>query len=306
MKYFLHNVDSLADDKVALLFIEHGYEGVGLFYCILEKLAKKEKAVNTKVLKHQLKVGKKLEKCWKFMEEIELISSNNGETFNENLLNFGESMTEKREKKRKWIQEQRENQNNTNSVDVYRKKKNDTTKTKTETKTKTITIESKDSDGIDSVLPVSSSDFDEEKKGNPEKVAPKKPPKEPNEYSIVHRIRMKVQADDPEYKWRPREAAAAKGLADQIFRSRQVALGRDPTDDELMKAFEDFILMLPPRIKTKWSLAVLDSQYTTIRKEIKDLKNGSKDGTTVKGTVKSTTTPIDLSGVKGLPDVEID
>jgi len=81
MKYFLHDSNSFNDEKVTQLYIKFGYEGLGLFYTILEKLALQEKPILTDVLKHQLKVGKKLNKIWLFMESIDLISSNNGETF---------------------------------------------------------------------------------------------------------------------------------------------------------------------------------------------------------------------------------
>ena len=67
MKYFLHDSNAFNDEKITLLFMEFGYEGLGLFYSILEKLAQQEKPVKTDVLKKQLFVGKKLEKCWKFM-----------------------------------------------------------------------------------------------------------------------------------------------------------------------------------------------------------------------------------------------
>jgi len=104
MKYYLHSTSYIEDEKVAELFINHGYEGVGLFYVLREKLAKHEKPIKTNVLKHQLKVGKKLEKIWKFLEEIELISSNNGETFCEESLNNIEMFKEKNEKtKRRWF-----------------------------------------------------------------------------------------------------------------------------------------------------------------------------------------------------------
>lgn len=81
MKYFLHDTNAFQDEKITQLFIQYGYEGVGLFYTILEKLAMQEKPVKTVVLKRQLSVGKKLEKVWSYLEEIKLISSNNGETF---------------------------------------------------------------------------------------------------------------------------------------------------------------------------------------------------------------------------------
>ena len=66
MKYFLHDTSAFEDEKVSELFINYGYEGLGLFYTILEKLAKQEKPIKTSVLKHQLKVGKKLELYGKF------------------------------------------------------------------------------------------------------------------------------------------------------------------------------------------------------------------------------------------------
>ena len=44
------------------------------------------------------------------MEEIDLISSNNGETFNKQLLNFSEKFTIKKEKNKKRISEWRKNQ----------------------------------------------------------------------------------------------------------------------------------------------------------------------------------------------------
>jgi hypothetical protein len=116
MKYFLHDSNAFNDEKITLLFMEFGYEGLGLFYSILEKLAQQEKPVKTDVLKKQLFVGKKLEKCWKFMETIDIISSNNGETFNKQLLNFSEKFMIKKEKNRKRISEWRENQDNIKNV----------------------------------------------------------------------------------------------------------------------------------------------------------------------------------------------
>jgi Domain of unknown function (DUF4373) len=110
MKYFLHDSSSFNDEKITELYLEYGYEGLGLFYTILEKLALQEKPIKTKVLKHQLNIGKKLDKVWQFMEKIDLISSNNGETFNKQLLNFSEKYQIKKEKNAKRISEWRENQ----------------------------------------------------------------------------------------------------------------------------------------------------------------------------------------------------
>ena len=51
MKYYLHDSNSFNDEKITELYLEYGYEGLGLFYTILEKLALQEKPIKTKVLK---------------------------------------------------------------------------------------------------------------------------------------------------------------------------------------------------------------------------------------------------------------
>jgi hypothetical protein len=124
MKYYLHDSNSFNDEKITELFINFGYEGLGLFYTILEKLASQEKPIKTDVLKHQLKVGKKLEKCWKFMESLQIISSNNGETFNKQLLNYSEKYKIKKEINAKRISEWRDNQTNIENVTCYESVRN--------------------------------------------------------------------------------------------------------------------------------------------------------------------------------------
>ncbi|MDH3381379.1 MAG: hypothetical protein OEL54_01655 [Flavobacteriaceae bacterium] len=119
MKYYLHDSNAFQDEKITELFINFGYEGLGLFYTILEKLAMQEQPIKTEVLKHQLKVGKKLEKCWKFMESLGIISSNNGETFNKQLLNFSEKYKIKSEKNAKRISEWRDKQTVAENVTRY-------------------------------------------------------------------------------------------------------------------------------------------------------------------------------------------
>lgn len=119
MKYFMHDTNSFSDEKITELFIKFGYEGLGLFYTILERLAYQEKPIKETVLKSQLKVGKKLEKCWTFLESIGLISTNNGETFNENILNFSGKYTIEKEKTRKRVAEWRENQIDEKNVTPY-------------------------------------------------------------------------------------------------------------------------------------------------------------------------------------------
>jgi len=117
MKYYLHDSNSFNDEKVTRLYIKYGYEGLGLFYTILEKLAQQEKPVNTEVLKAQLGIGKRLQECWSFMEEIGIIHSNNGDTFNKQLLNFSEKYLIKKEKNRKKIEDWRVKQENVTSYE---------------------------------------------------------------------------------------------------------------------------------------------------------------------------------------------
>lgn len=119
MKYFLHDTNSFDDEKVTELYLKFGYEGLGLFYTILEKIGKQEKPVKTDVLKAQLRVGKRLDKCWSFMEQIGIISSNNGETFNKQLLNFSETYQIKKETTRIKVAEWRKKQIDSENVTSY-------------------------------------------------------------------------------------------------------------------------------------------------------------------------------------------
>jgi hypothetical protein len=116
MKYFLHDSNAFNDDKVTELYIKFGYEGLGLFYTMLEKFAAQEKPIKTLVLKKQLNVGKKLEKCWNFLEEIGLIQSTNGETFNERILNFAGKYKIKNKINAERVSQWRENQAVTKNV----------------------------------------------------------------------------------------------------------------------------------------------------------------------------------------------
>ena len=119
MKYFLHDTSAFDDEKITELFLKFGYEGLGLFYTVLEKIGKQEKPVKTTVLKAQLKVGKRLNKCWLFMEEIGLLSSNNGDTFNNQLLNFSETYQIKKEKTKIKVAEWRRKQKDAENVTSY-------------------------------------------------------------------------------------------------------------------------------------------------------------------------------------------
>lgn len=115
MKYFLHDTRAFADEKITLLFMEFGYEGLGLFYTILERLAMQEKPIAEEVIKTQLYIKKKLQKQLDFMYKIDLLSLRNGDVFSETLLNFAEKYQIKKEKTRKKVAEWRAKQEDVTS-----------------------------------------------------------------------------------------------------------------------------------------------------------------------------------------------
>jgi uncharacterized phage protein (TIGR02220 family) len=124
MKYFLHDTAAFQDEKITELYMNFGYEGIGLYFTLLEKIALQEKPVKTSVLKKQLNVGKRLNKCWTFMESLGIISSNNGETFSKTLLNFSEKYQIKKEKTRKRVSEWRKKQDDIKDVTSYKHVRN--------------------------------------------------------------------------------------------------------------------------------------------------------------------------------------
>ena len=119
MKYYLHDSNAFNDEKVTMLFLKYGYEGLGLFYTALEKLAAQEKPINTEVLTAQLKVGKHLDKISQYCETLGILCSNNGETFSKQLMNFAEKYRIKNEKNKEKIKQWREKQADTKNVTSY-------------------------------------------------------------------------------------------------------------------------------------------------------------------------------------------
>jgi hypothetical protein len=107
MKYFLHDTSAFSDEKITMLYMKFGYEGVGLFFTILERIAQQEKPMAESVLKMQLNIKKRLEKQLNFMYEIDLLTIKEGEVFNENLLEFSKKYQIKKEKTRKRVSDWR-------------------------------------------------------------------------------------------------------------------------------------------------------------------------------------------------------
>ena len=86
MKYFLHDTNAFSDEKITLLYMKFGFEAIGLFFTILERIALQEKPIIESVLKSQLGIKKKLQKQLDFMYEIDLFSKKGDDVFNENIL----------------------------------------------------------------------------------------------------------------------------------------------------------------------------------------------------------------------------
>ncbi len=124
MKYFLHDSTAFLDEKVTLLYLQFGFEAVGLFYVILEKLALQEQPVSEIVLKSQLNIKKRLQKQLNFMYKIGLLEVQNGNVFNINLLNFSGKYQIKKENTRKRVSEWRDNQSDAKNVTCYKSVRN--------------------------------------------------------------------------------------------------------------------------------------------------------------------------------------
>jgi len=246
MKYFLHDTSALDDDKVAELFIEFGYEGVGLFYCILEKIARQEKPVKTLVLKRQLKIGKRLDKCWSFMEELGLILSQNGDTFNENLLNFSEKYKIKKEKTAKRVAEWREKQRDIENVTHYERGSN----------TPKVKVYKGIVNNIDSSIVV-------EPAGSTEK----KP--------VLHQLLCEVWLKElhPGWTFTAQHGKEIKSIGEK-FKKLLKDQNKEPTDIAVSDAFRYMCLNLPEWYKDK-DLSKINSGFNEIIQQIKNLKNGN-------------------------------
>lgn len=125
MKYFLHDSNAMQDEKITELFINFGYQGTGLFFAILEKIAFAESPVSEQILLFQLKIkGKKLLKIYSFLFEIELLFNQKGKVFNENVLKVAEKYKIKKEKTKKRVSEWRKNQEVGKNVTHYKSVRN--------------------------------------------------------------------------------------------------------------------------------------------------------------------------------------
>jgi hypothetical protein len=258
MKYFLHDSNAFQDEKVTELFMKFGYEGVGLFYTILEKLAAQEKPVKTSVLKQQLFVGKKLEKCWRFLEQIGLISSNNGETFNKNLLNHSKKYQIKKEQTRERVAKFRENQ----------------------------AFSEKSTDDVTRYSRVSNADKDNISKDNISNIKNgRKPNKVVSPETTVFNMAKDYWLNVFHPGWHF-DGAKGKALKSLLAKIKKLLNDRsrepdkpEPNNEEVLNLFIAFCQHLPEYYKTK-DLLIIDSKYNEILEELKLKHNGTKQQST--------------------------
>jgi hypothetical protein len=246
MKYFLHDTNALDDEKITELYMEYGYEGVGLFYCILEKIAKQEKPVKTLVLKRQLNVGKKLDKCWCFMEDIGLISSSNGETFNKQLLNFSEKYQIKKEKNAKRISEWREKQSVAENVTRNESVRN-TTKVKVSKVNRSKEIDS----SIDVVV------------------------KTPTLYQSI--VDFWLKTVHPGWTFSAQHGKEINSIVSKI-KTVQKTAGKETSDESVYESFVLICENLPEWYKDK-DLSIINSKFNEILTDVKNSRNGKSSTT---------------------------
>lgn len=280
MKYYMHDTSSFEDEKITMLYIQFGYEGLGLFYTILEKIAKHEKPVSTVVLKKQLNVGKKLEKCWSFLESLDLISTKNGETFNKRLIKFSENIGEKREKTSKRVSQFRDKQEVAKDVTRYNDDSNapnlnyNLNNNINYSNTNVLPDEPVDSSVIEIVAEVVS----EEPAGKPRKPRPSRK-KNPEDYSIVTKMKLIVFELNKFYRWNGLDGKAAKSISEGIVAVGKVNKnGEEPTEEEVLKYFRAMLnpKYHPPFFKGNWDLKKINSEFVAITSNMQ--KPGGANG----------------------------
>ncbi len=291
MKYFLHDTNSFQDEKITELFINYGYEGLGLFYTILEKLALQEKPIKTVVLKRQLNVGKKLEKVWTFLESIDLISSNNGETFNIRINSYLEIYTKKRNETKKRVSQHRENQDVTDNVTRYssvtervrntpklkeskvNKDKVNRSKVNKEERKEEFDAEASFSEDVSSTL--------EEQKNAPErKVAAKE-----STPALSTQLRSELEKEYPANVWGVKEGTAMKQIGDKLrlaINQKNAKEGKpECTNEDVINAFKVMLNRMPnlSAFYQFQDVPKLNANFNAIINQLSTSSNGRKPAT---------------------------
>jgi hypothetical protein len=120
MKYFIHESTALNQDLIVKLYSKYGFEGYGIYFAILERIAFMECPIDKKLAIFTLRLSKRQQKILDFCIEIELILEDKSEIFEENILENAKKYLIKKEKTRekiKLFREKHKNNNSTNQID---------------------------------------------------------------------------------------------------------------------------------------------------------------------------------------------
>ena len=123
---------------------------------------------------------------------------------------------------------------------------------------------------------------EEEKKENPPSKVPRKvspgnsKKKNPEDYSIVHKLRLNVEKKNSLYEWSAAHAKAAKELSIKLANGFKKTHNTDPTDEDILNSFDLLILKLPAFWANKWSMMNLNSSYNEIILQIKNPNSNGK------------------------------
>lgn len=247
-----------------LLFVDYGYEGIGLFFTALEKFAAAETPLNERVLKKVLHVNKRLEKAWEFLKEIELIQEENGEVFSENLQKFSGKYEIKKGKNAERVKKFREKnrQKNTENAESNESVTHYTEKCNAEVMpdNKEVVIRNKEKRNKKNTEEVNLFEV--------EKVIPAD--KEQTAYQLCNDFWLKEY--HPGWKYGGAQGKAMKSIL-AFFEKLLKDQGKETSTENVANTFKAMCANLPDWYKDK-DLMVINSKINEIIQQIKNQKNG--------------------------------
>lgn len=108
---------------------------------------------------------------------------------------------------------------------------------------------------------------------------PKKPArsrkKDPEEFSIVHKIKVSILEISPGYRWNGMDGKHAKELADAICGICTATIQRKPTDDETLKYIRKMIDNIP-EYWDSWTIPKLNGSFNEISAKIQKPRSRGK------------------------------
>jgi predicted house-cleaning noncanonical NTP pyrophosphatase (MazG superfamily) len=235
------------ESKKIELYKKFGYAGMGLYYAIIQRLAKAEQPIKTDMLKSKLNFKKSQNECWLFMENVGLITTNsNGETFNDMLTALLSKIAIKRE-------------NNKRRVTQFRNKK------KKEIPVVPVPVQASPAQTTTTQSRRTTREVEE----------PVRQLRESVKNLFLESYKEKSKSD---YYWGAKDATALIGLIRKIdFKVKAKFPEATDRSPEIIKAFE-FILK---EIKNEWildnfSIPMINTKFNDIYLQLKKKENGKQ------------------------------